>query len=128
MTEQSDKHSIDVRVVTQYLAEQSKPDDDEYVFAYTITITNSGLETAQLISRYWRIIDANDEVLEVRGDGVVGQQPVLDPGESYRYTSGTVLKTPVGYMQGSYQMRSESGVEFDAPIPAFSLSHPSALH
>lgn len=123
-----DENSIEIRVVTQYIPEQSTPEDDEHVFAYTITITNVGTQTAQLISRHWQITDANDEVLEVRGEGVVGQQPILEPGESYRYTSGTVLKTPVGYMQGSYQMRSESGKEFDAPIPAFSLSLPSALH
>lgn len=124
----SDRCDIEIRVVTQYIPEQSTPEDDEHVFAYTITITNAGTETAQLISRHWQITDANDEVLEVRGEGVVGQQPILEPGESYRYTSGTVLKTPVGYMQGSYQMRRESGAEFDAPIPAFSLSLPSALH
>lgn len=120
--------AIDVRVITQYIPEKSNPDQDEYVFAYTITITNEGNESAQLISRYWRITDANDEVLEVRGEGVVGQQPLLEPGESYRYTSGTVLKTAVGYMQGSYQMRSHTGREFDADVPAFSLSLPTALH
>lgn len=126
--ENSSQCDIEIRVVTQYIPEQSTPENDEHVFAYTITITNAGTETAQLISRHWQITDANDEVLEVRGEGVVGQQPILEPGESYRYTSGTVLKTPVGYMQGSYQMRRESGEEFDAPIPAFSLSLPSALH
>lgn len=122
------RYSIDVRAVTQYLAEQSNPDRDEYVFSYTITITNSGTEEAQLVSRYWRITDANDEVMEVRGDGVVGQQPILGPQESYRYSSGTVLKTAFGYMQGSYQMKSSDGAEFDAPIPAFSLALPNARH
>lgn len=122
------ENNIEVRVITQYIPEQSSPDRSEYVFAYTITITNSGSEAAQLISRYWRITDANDEVLEVRGEGVVGQQPYLEPGESYRYTSGTVLKTAVGYMQGSYQMRSKTGMEFDAAVAAFSLSLPTALH
>ncbi len=122
------RHDIEIRVVSQFIPDQSNPDDAEFVFAYTITITNAGDETAQLISRYWRVIDANDEVIEVRGEGVVGEQPVLEPGESYRYTSGTVLKTAVGYMEGSYQMRTDAGEEFEAPIPAFSLSTPSSLH
>lgn len=119
---------IDIRVVTQYVAEQSNPDAAEYVFAYTITITNRGEQAAQLLRRYWRITDGNNEEQEVRGDGVVGEQPNLASGESYRYTSGAVIKTPVGVMEGSYQMRSADGEMFDAPIAAFSLAYPNALH
>lgn len=123
------KHGpIDIRVVTQYVAERSDPAAEEYVFVYTITITNRGQQAAQLLRRYWRITDGNNDAREVRGDGVVGEQPLLDSGESYRYTSGAVLKTPVGVMEGSYQMRAADGEMFDAPIAAFSLAHPNALH
>ncbi len=122
------KGPIDIRVVTQYVAEQSNPDAAEYVFAYTITITNRGEQAAQLLRRYWRITDGNNEEKEVRGDGVVGEQPNLASGESYRYTSGAVIKTPVGVMEGSYKMRSADGEMFDAPIAAFSLAYPNALH
>ena len=126
MTDKSDL--MDIRVVTQYVAEQSNPDAEEYVFAYTITITNHGEQAAQLLRRYWRITDGNNDEKEVRGEGVVGEQPLLGIGESYRYTSGAVLKTPVGVMQGSYEMRSADGETFDAPIAAFSLALPNALH
>ncbi len=119
---------MDIRVVTQYVPEQSNPDAEEYVFAYTITITNRGEQAAQLLRRYWRITDGNNDEKEVRGEGVVGEQPLLGKGESYRYTSGAVLKTPVGVMQGSYQMCSADGETFDAPIAAFSLALPNALH
>ncbi|MGI9285165.1 MAG: Co2+/Mg2+ efflux protein ApaG [Pseudomonadales bacterium] len=122
------RDSIDIRVVTQYVAEQSNPDAAEFVFAYTITITNRGEQAAQLLRRYWRITDGNNEEQEVRGDGVVGEQPNLASGESYRYTSGAVIKTPVGVMEGSYQMRSADGEIFDAPIAAFSLAYPNAVH
>ncbi len=122
------ENTIDIQVVTQYIQEQSNPDRGEYVFAYTITITNLGQTSSQLISRYWKIVDANDEVIEVEGDGVVGQQPNLAPGESFRYTSGTALKTAFGVMQGSYQMVGAEGQAFDVEIPAFTLSLPNALH
>jgi len=121
-------YSIQVEVETQYVKEQSLPDQDHYVFAYTITIYNSGSVPAQLLNRHWIITDANNRVQEVKGEGVVGEQPHLKPGEQYRYTSGTMLETPVGTMRGSYQMLADDGVEFDAEIPAFTLSMPRTLH
>jgi ApaG protein len=125
----SDKtYSIQVEVETQYVEEQSLPDQDHYVFAYTITIYNSGSVPAQLLNRHWIITDANNRIQEVKGEGVVGDQPHLKPGEQYRYTSGTMLETPVGTMRGSYQMRADDGVEFDAEIPTFTLSMPRTLH
>ena len=99
-----------------------------YVFAYTITVLNTGSVTAQLLTRHWIITDSNNQVQEVRGKGVVGEQPVLKPNESFEYTSGTAIATPVGTMRGSYQMRGEDGVEFDATIPEFMLSMPRVLH
>lgn len=124
----SDIYNIAVDVQTRYIDEQSAPDQDRYVFSYTITIRNDGEKPAQLISRHWIITDANNKVQEVRGEGVVGEQPRLQPGEQFRYTSGTMLETPVGSMRGSYQMVAEDGVEFDAEIPAFTLSIPRTLH
>ena len=125
----SDKtYSIQVEVETQYVEEQSLPDQDHYVFAYTITIYNSGSVPAQLLNRHWIITDANNRIQEVKGEGVVGELPHLKPGEQYRYTSGTMLETPVGTMRGSYQMLADDGVEFDAKIPAFTLSMPRTLH
>jgi ApaG protein len=125
----SDKtYSIQVEVETQYVEEQSLPDQDHYVFAYTITIYNSGSVPARLLNRHWIITDANNRIQEVKGEGVVGEQPHLKPGEQYRYTSGTMLETPVGTMRGSYQMRADDGVEFDAEIPTFTLSMPRTLH
>jgi ApaG protein len=121
-------YSIQVEVETQYVKEQSLPDQDHYVFAYTITIHNNGSVPAQLLNRHWIITDANNRVQEVKGEGVVGEQPHLKPGEKYRYTSGTMLETPVGTMRGSYQMLADDGVEFDAEIPAFTLSMPRTLH
>jgi len=121
-------YSIQVEVKTQYVKEQSLPDQDHYVFAYTITIHNNGNVPAQLLNRHWIITDANNRVQEVKGEGVVGEQPHLKPGEKYRYTSGTMLETPVGTMRGSYQMLADDGVEFDAEIPAFTLSMPRTLH
>jgi len=121
-------YSIQVEVETQYVEEQSLPDQDHYVFAYTITIHNSGSIPAQLLNRHWIITDANNRVQEVKGEGVVGEQPHLKPGEKYRYTSGTMLETPVGTMRGSYQMLADDGVEFDAEIPTFTLSMPRTLH
>ena len=125
----SDKtYSIQVEVETQYVKEQSLPDQDHYVFAYTITIHNNGSVPAQLLNRHWIITDANNRIQEVKGEGVVGEQPHLKPGEQYRYTSGTMLETPVGTMRGSYQMLADDGVEFDAEIPTFTLSMPRTLH
>jgi ApaG protein len=121
-------YDIRVHVATQYIDEQSEPSIDRYVFAYTITIENLGDIEAQLISRHWIITDANGKVQEVQGDGVVGEQPRLDPGESYQYSSGAVLETPVGSMQGSYRMKAGDGIDFDAPIAPFTLAVPGMLH
>jgi ApaG protein len=120
--------SINILIKTQYLADQSAPDDDRFVFSYTITLTNRGAETAQLISRHWVITDGNNAVQEVKGMGVVGQQPVLEPGASYTYSSGVVLPTETGTMTGTYQMRTPTGDLFDAPIPVFALVPPHLLH
>jgi ApaG protein len=121
-------HQIDISVKTVYVPAQSEPDSNRYVFAYTITITNTGELPAKLLTRHWVITDANNQKREVRGDGVVGQQPHLMPGMSFEYTSGTVLETPVGVMQGSYEMVADDGTRFDADIPAFTLSVPRTLH
>lgn len=120
--------SISVNVETQYLASESLPNESRFVHAYTISISNDGDRAAQLISRQWRIIDGNDSVQQVQGLGVIGKQPVLQPGESYQYTSGVVLETESGMMEGSYVMRDEQGREFIADIPTFALVTPSALH
>lgn len=117
---------IDVK--TRYLLEHSKPEQDRYVFSYTIRIENDGRETVQLISRYWHIRDANEKVQEVEGLGVVGEQPTLEPGESYTYTSGTVIATRNGTMQGHYIMQKLDKSQFTAEIPAFYLAAPNALH
>ena len=122
------KYDITVAVKTAYLPEQSDPARSTYVFAYTITITNTGEVTAQLISRHWIITDADRQVQEVKGLGVVGQQPLLQPGESFEYTSGTSLATAVGTMRGTYQMVAGDGKAFDAEIPQFTLSMPRVLH
>lgn len=122
------EYSIEVEAQAQYLPEQSSPEDSRYVFAYTITITNRGTAAAQLISRHWIIDDAEDNRQEVRGEGVIGEQPRLVPGEQFQYTSGTVLQTPVGSMRGSYQMQGDDGSCFEAEIPAFTLSTPHSLH
>jgi ApaG protein len=119
---------ISIRVATDYVDEQSEPDADRYVFAYTITIANTGDVAARLISRHWIITDANGKVQEVSGDGVVGEQPHLSPGEEFRYSSGAVLETPVGAMQGLYRMEADNGVNFDAPIAPFTLAVPGVLH
>ena len=119
---------IRIHVSTNYVDEQSEPESDRYVFAYTITITNNGSVAAQLISRHWVITDANGRVQEVSGDGVVGEQPRLNPGEQFRYSSGAVLETPVGAMQGLYRMEAEGGLYFDAPIAPFTLAVPGLLH
>ena len=118
---------IRVRVQSQYLADQSSPRDDRYVFAYTITISNEGARSAHLKTRHWVITDGRGSVEEVRGDGVVGEQPRLAPGQSFQYTSGCVLTTPIGTMQGSYRMWRDDGSYFDAQIAAFSLASPASL-
>jgi ApaG protein len=117
-----------VTVKTQYLADQSNIDASQYVFSYTIQITNTGKMAAQLISRHWVITDANNKVQEVRGLGVVGDQPLLEPGASYEYTSGTMLNTPVGTMHGTYQFTAVDGTQFDVEIPTFTLAMPRVLH
>lgn len=122
------KYDIRISARTTYLSEQSDEAAGRYVFAYTITITNAGSIPAQLISRHWIITDANNLVQEVRGQGVVGAQPRLKPGESFEYSSGSMLATPVGTMRGSYQMVADDGLRFDAPIPEFTLSVPRVLH
>ena len=121
-------YAITVAVQTRFLHEQSVPDDDRYVFAYTIRIANAGSVAARLISRHWIITDANGKVEEVRGDGVVGEQPWLRPGEDFHYTSGAVLETAVGTMRGSYHMLADDGRHFDATIPQFTLSIPRTVH
>ena len=127
MTE-TKKYEIEVKVQTTYLPDQSDEALDRYVFAYTIVLVNIGTVPAQLISRHWIIADGSGGVQEVRGLGVVGEQPLLKPGESFEYTSGTAISTPVGSMKGSYQMVAEDGLRFDAPIPEFILSVPRVLH
>lgn len=122
------RYHIQVSARTAWLAEQSEPERNRFVFAYTITIENLGSVTAQLISRHWLITDAHGKVQEVRGEGVVGEQPVLPPGGSYQYTSGAVLETPVGTMQGSYRMVADDGHDFDADIPTFRLAVPNVLN
>jgi ApaG protein len=126
--ENSSPQKIQVAAQVKYVAEQSDEADHRYVFSYSITITNNGDSTVQLLGRHWVITDSNNQVQEVRGQGVVGEQPVIKPGESYGYTSGTVLSTPVGTMSGSYQMVDEDGSKFDAAIPQFVLSVPRVLH
>ena len=122
------RYEATVSAQTQFVAEQSDQANDRFVFAYTITIRNTGTVPAQLISRHWIITDSRNEVQEVRGLGVVGDQPLIKPGESYTYSSGTALRTPVGTMRGSYQMVAEDGTAFEAPIPEFALSVPRVLH
>ena len=124
----STDHKIDILVRTDYIGEQSDPENNRFVFAYTITIENKGNMAARLVSRHWHITDANGQEQEVRGLGVVGEQPYLKPGENFQYTSGTVLETPVGSMYGTYQMIADDRTEFDAIIPAFTLAIPHSLH
>jgi len=131
-----DTKLVGINVVTTYLPSHSKPEDDCYTFAYTITITNGGDVPVQLLTRHWIITDADNDVQEVRGDGVVGEQPVIAPGESFRYTSGATLTTPVGCMEGEYFMVVREPMEldpselptFEVPIPAFTLHTPTALN
>ena len=125
---ESKKYQIEVSTRPQFIAEQSDFDAERYVFAYTITLENVGTVAAQLISRHWLITDGNAKEQEVRGLGVIGEQPLLQPGEKYEYTSGCQLDTPVGIMRGSYQMMAEDGTAFEAEIPAFTLAIPRVLH
>ncbi len=122
------RHSIEVSARGQYQPEQSSPENERYVFSYTVTISNIGSEPARLIDRHWVITDSNGNVQEVRGEGVIGEQPRLAPGEHYQYTSGTILATPIGSMQGSYGMLGDDGSRFDAEIPAFSLASTTSIH
>ncbi len=121
-------YNIQVDVETQYIPEQSDPEQDRFVFSYTITIRNEGSVPAKLLTRHWIITNADGKTQEVRGEGVVGEQPHLKPGDGFRYTSGTVLETPVGSMQGSYQMLADDGVKFEADIAPFTLSMPHTIH
>lgn len=121
-------NQIQVDVETRYVEEQSNPEKNYYVFAYTITIRNKGRQPARLLTRHWVITDSNQKVQEVRGEGVVGEQPHLKPGEQFVYTSGTMLETAVGTMKGSYQMQADDGSQFDAEIDEFVLSTPRVLH
>ena len=124
----SAEHDIDVQVKPATWITNPTPDGEQFAFAYTITITNQGTKTAKLISRRWLITDADDSTQTVEGEGVIGEQPTLAPGESFTYTSGAVIKTSFGHMQGSYQMLAEDGQMFDADIPAFTLACPGVLH
>ena len=122
------KYQFSVDVRPQFVPEHSNPDEDKFLFAYTVTIRNTGEVTAQLISRHWIITDAHNKIEEVQGLGVVGEQPVLKPGEAFEYTSGCPIATPVGSMRGTYQCVAEDGTRFEAPIPEFLLSMPRTLH
>lgn len=126
----SDPHNQEIRITieTAYIDEQSVPEQSRYVFSYTINITNDTSEPVKLLRRHWIITDANNKIQEVRGDGVVGVQPYLQPGQSFTYTSGAILETPVGCMQGSYYFITDDGIEFDAPIPVFRLSTSITMH
>lgn len=121
-------YNIQVTVSTQYIEKESNPEAGRFIFSYTMTITNEGDIAAKLLSRHWIITDASNRIQEVKGKGVVGQQPLIKPGESYQYSSGTMLETPVGSMQGSYQMLADDGYYFDADIAPFSLALPRILN
>jgi ApaG protein len=125
----TDNHrKIQVEVKPAYVAGQSDPGNNHYVFSYTVTIRNEGAQPAKLLTRHWIITDGDGQVQEVKGEGVIGEQPYLKPGEGFQYTSGTFMSTPVGTMQGSYQMVADDGEKFDAEIPSFTLSVPNVLH
>jgi ApaG protein len=126
--ENNSDYKIEIVTMVKYIEDQSNEVDNRYVFSYSITISNNGDSTVQLLSRHWVITDANNQVQEVRGQGVVGEQPVMKPGQGFGYTSGTVLSTPVGTMTGSYQMVTEDGKKFEVTIPQFVLSVPRVLH
>lgn len=127
-TSEAVTRSIRVAVLSEYAPDQSRPAQNQWFFLYTITITNEGSDVVQLISRHWIITDGNGHIEEVRGPGVVGQQPVLQPGESFTYTSGCPLTTPFGTMEGTYQMKTRRGDEFEARIAPFTLSEPYTVH
>ena len=124
----SEKNKIVVEAQPQFIKEQSSADENRYVFAYTVTLSNVGTNTVKLVARQWLIVDSNHKVQEVRGEGVIGKQPILKPGHLFRYTSGTIIETPVGVMQGHYIFISEEGEQFTAIIPRFTLSIPRVLH
>ena len=124
----SNPYEIDIEVETSYMADHSEPEKDRYVFAYTITLVNRGSTSAKLLTRRWIITDADNRIEEVEGEGVVGEQPTLKPGEGFRYTSGTVVETPVATMHGTYKMLAEDASTFDTDIPQFVLSAPRVLH
>jgi ApaG protein len=124
----NEKNKIIVEATPYFIDAQSFPNEGRYVFAYTIAITNAGAVPAKLMSRHWLITDSNGKIQEVRGDGVIGEQPYLKPGETFRYTSGAMIETPVGTMQGTYTLRTDDGDYFNAPIPQFTLSIPRTLH
>lgn len=124
----NDDYLFDIDVATRYLDDQSAPDEDRYVFAYTIQIRNTGKLPARLVARHWVITDANGRIEEVDGEGVVGEQPWLRPGEAFEYTSGAVIATGLGTMQGTYEMLADDGTSFEARIPAFTLAVPRTLH
>ncbi len=126
--QQDRRYEITVKARSAFVPEQSDEGENRYVFAYTITITNTGTIAAKLVSRHWVITDSDNQVQEVRGVGVIGEQPLLKPDEKFEYTSGAAIATPVGTMRGSYQMVAEDGTAFDAPIPEFMLSMPRVLH
>lgn len=128
MTATSKKYAFSVNVETAYLPDQSNPDNNQYAFAYTVTISNVGSIAAQLISRHWIITDANNHVQEVKGLGVVGAQPLLQPDQKFQYTSGTLMATPIGSMRGTYQIVAEDGTLFDAVIESFTLAVPKMLN
>ena len=123
-----DLYNTEIEVQTHYIPDESDPTHNRYVFSYTITISNNGQVPAKLLTRHWVITNADGKVEEVKGEGVVGEQPHLNPGEQFRYTSGTILETPVGSMKGTYHMIADDGVEFEADIPMFTLSKPHTLH
>lgn len=121
-------HAIAIEVDTRYLEDQSQPDRQRYVFAYTVRIRNDGPVPARLLGRHWLITDAKGKTEEVEGEGVVGEQPYLEPGDAFQYTSGAVIRTELGFMRGSYRMLADDGTAFEAPIPAFTLTVPRTLH
>ncbi len=121
-------NKIDIKVQPAYIAEQSDPEKNHYVFSYTVTIRNNGSSAAKLLKRHWIITDGDGEVQEVKGDGVIGEQPHLQPGDGFQYTSGTLMNTPFGTMHGSYEMINDAGEKFNAEIPSFRLSVPNTLH
>ncbi len=128
MSSEEIKYNVEIRVETVYLEDESNPQDDHYVFAYTITIINTGSLAAKLLTRHWIIANQEGKTYEVQGDGVVGEQPHLEPGEAYQYSSGTVLDTPIGTMQGSYQLIADDGQYFEATIAPFTLAVPNKFH